>query len=85
MTVSQTRKKGKVFRQQICIFKFPPRLSSKFQPFFWIMGGRTCQILSLAENPRWSRVWQQVETQLGHLKYLFLELEIVQFNFNYFK
>ena len=21
----------------------------------------TCQILSLAENPRWSRVWQQTE------------------------
>ena len=32
----QTWKKRKVFRQQICIFKFPPRWNSKSKPFFWI-------------------------------------------------
>ena len=32
-----------------------------------ILQAETCQILSLAENPRWSRVWQNSEDLKEHL------------------
>ena len=34
-----------------------------------ILQAGTCQILSLADNPRWSRVWQLMKTTKPNTKY----------------
>ena len=46
----------------------------------------TCQILSLVENPRWSRVWQQHCTNIGQifLKFCIHNVKILLINFAFY-
>ena len=65
----QTWKKWKVFRQQICIFKFPPRWNSKFRPFFLDFSASTARLLdtfTMSDNLiRWGGVfWHNTYAEL---------------------